>query len=175
MHFSVAQCQHCCSTASKGGHPSASGWPCASKLHNRNAACLGYHFSSRSDPKGDSMFCAPRVHKLGPATPRRDLPESVCVPESPTGPVSCLRLLGLCHPHNYSRFVRSMSSSVFIRSDGRITSAADLPFRSLAHRAETALHPGSLLCSGVSSANRTFPPIRPPGLPSATDSPPNRF
>jgi hypothetical protein len=34
------------------------------------------------------------------------LPESVCVPESPTGTVTCSRLLGLCHHRPYSRFVR---------------------------------------------------------------------
>lgn len=54
MHSSVAQSQHYCSTASKGGHPSAFGRSCATRLHNRNAACLGYHFSSSSDPKGNS-------------------------------------------------------------------------------------------------------------------------
>ena len=51
---------------------------------------------------------------------------------------------------------------------GRITLADDLLFRCLAHRARTALRPSSLLCSGVSLENRTFPPLRPPSLPSAT-------
>ena len=34
----------------------------------------------------------------------------------------------------------------------------------LTHRAKTALRPSSLLCSSVSLANRTFPPLRPPNL-----------
>ena len=40
----------------------------------------------------------------------------------------------------------------------------DLLFRCLTHRAKTALRPSSLLCSSVSLANRTFPPLRPPNL-----------
>ena len=51
---------------------------------------------------------------------------------------------------------------------GRIILADDLLVRCLAHRARTALRPSSLLSSGVSLENRTFPPLRPPSLPSAT-------
>jgi hypothetical protein len=38
-----------------------------------------------------------------------DLPESVCVRESPRVPSTSLRLLGLCHHRLFSRFIRSMS------------------------------------------------------------------
>src|SRR5712692_2283849 len=75
-------------------------------------------------------------------------------------------------------FLRTCPSNIIIRFlfarcqapslSGRITLADDLLFRCLAHRARTALRPSSLLCSGVSLENRTFPPLRPPSLPSAT-------
>ena len=57
------------------------------------------------------------MHKPGSETTRGKLPESVWVPESPTGSVTSLRLLGLYDHRLVSSFVRYLSSFFFIRSD----------------------------------------------------------
>jgi hypothetical protein len=82
--------------------------------------------SPRPDPKGNSMFVHPGCTNSSLRRTPEDLPESVCVPESPTGPVACLRLLELCHLRLSLLFIRYMSSSFFIRSD-YICCRLDLP------------------------------------------------
>ena len=127
-----------------------------------------------SDPKGNSMFVHPGCTNSG-LNALGAFPKALCARESlALSPGS--RLLGLWHDRSYSLFVRSMSSSFL---SGRITSAADLLFRSLAHRAETTLRPGSLLCLGVSLLVWRIGPSRPryrtalPRYPSATDCRPS--
>jgi hypothetical protein len=54
--------------------------------------------SPRSDHKGNLMFVHPGCTNSGLRRNPGGPPQNVCVPESPTGPVTCLRLLGLCQP-----------------------------------------------------------------------------
>ena len=111
------------------------------------------------------MFVHPRCTNSGLRRTRGDLPESVCVPESPRACQLFAIARALPSPTMFA--FSSLTVKLPILS-GRITFAADLLFRSLAHRAETALRPSSLLCSGVNLENRIFPPLRPPSLPRAT-------
>src|ERR1019366_1206394 len=72
---------------------------CATRLHNRNAACPRLPASARSDPKGDSDVCAPRVHKFGPGTH---------TPGGPSRKRLCAREThGSCHPFAIARALPS--------------------------------------------------------------------
>ena len=102
------------------------------------------------------------MHKLGPESESgRPSRERLCARES-HGPVTCLRLLGTLPSPTMFRFLFARCQAPFCPVGLHLR--PDLLFRSLAHRAKTALRPSSLLCSSVSLANRTFPPLRPPNL-----------
>jgi len=96
-----------------------------------------------------------------------DAPQGRLSPKSEMGPLPMRGFLRIC-PSPHIRFLFALCQAPSLSLSGRIALADDLLVRCLAHRARTALRPSSLLCSGVSLENRTFPPLRPPSLPSAT-------
>jgi hypothetical protein len=88
----------------------ASRGPCATRLHNRNAACPRLPPTPRSDPKGNSDVCASLLHKLGPENTRATFPRVFV----------CQRVPGSCHLFAIDRTLPSPTMFAFYSLDVKL-------------------------------------------------------
>ena len=86
------------------------------RLPTKCRLCSSSH-SPRPDPKGNPDVCAPWVHKLGPESEPGDIPESVCVPESPRVLSSVRDCSGFAITDHLRVLFAKCQAPYFIRSD----------------------------------------------------------